>query len=194
MPEPTNIRYFKNIKELRKWFEKNHNKQTEQWFGYFKKGSGKTGVSYSEAVDEALCFGWIDGIAKGIDDQRYCQRFTPRKKGSTWSAVNIGKVKGLLKSGRMHEAGLAVFKNRDKSNTNQYSFEQKEIKLTPKLEKIFKANKKAWGYYSKSPPGYKQTSAWLVISAKQEATKMKRLERLIADSEAGLRIKELRRN
>ena len=94
----------------------------------------------------------------------------------------------------MHEAGLTVFKNRDKAKTNQYSFEQKEIKLTPKMEKIFKANKKAWEFYNKMPPGYRRTSAWLVISAKQEATKMKRLERLIADSEAGLRIKELRRD
>lgn len=188
----TEVKFFKNIKELRKWFEKNHNKLTEQWFGFYKKGSGKTGVTYPEAVDEALCFGWIDGIAKGIDEKCYKQRFTPRKKGSTWSAVNTGKVKVLIKSSRMHEAGLAVFKNRDKNKTNQYSFEQKEIKLTTQMEKIFKANKKAWEYYSKSPPGYRRTAAWLVISAKREETKLKRLERLITDSEAGLRIKELR--
>jgi uncharacterized protein YdeI (YjbR/CyaY-like superfamily) len=185
--------FFKNTKELCKWFEKNHDKLTEQWFGYYKKGSGKTGVTYFEAVDEALCFGWIDGLTKGINDKCYKQRFTPRKKGSTWSAVNIKKVKGLIKSGRMHEAGLTVFKNRDKVKTNQYSFEQKEIKLTPKMEKMFKFNKKAWEFYSKSPPGYRRTSAWLVISAKRDETKLKRLERLIADSEAGLRIKELRR-
>jgi len=188
------VKFFKNTKELRKWFEKNHNKLTEQWFGYYKKGSGKKGVTYPEAVDEALCFGWIDGIAKGIDEKCYKQRFTPRKKGSTWSAVNIGKVKDLIKSGRMHEAGLIVFKNRDKKNTNQYSFEQSEIKLTPQMEKVFKANKKAWEFYSKSPPGYRRTSAWLVISAKRDETKMNRLKRLIADSEAGLRIKELRRS
>jgi uncharacterized protein YdeI (YjbR/CyaY-like superfamily) len=192
MPEPHNIKYFKSAKDLRKWFEKNHNKLTEQWIGLYKKGSGKPSVTYSECVDLALCFGWIDGIAKGIDEEKYCQRFTPRKKGSTWSAVNLGKIKELTKKGLMHEAGLKCFNERDRSKTNQYSFEQKELKLPPAFEKKFKANKKAWETFQKMAPRYRRTSSWWVISAKQEETRLRRLETLIADSEAGVKIKPLR--
>lgn len=192
MPEPHNIKYFKSAIDLRKWFEKNHNKLTEQWIGLYKKVSGKPGVTYGECVDLALCFGWIDGIAKGIDEEKYCQRFTPRKKGSTWSAVNLGKIKELTKRGLMHESGLKRFNERDRSKTNQYSFEQKELKLPPAFEKKFKANKKAWEKYQNMAPGYRRTSAWWVISAKQEETRLRRLGTLIADSEAGLKIKPLR--
>jgi uncharacterized protein YdeI (YjbR/CyaY-like superfamily) len=192
MPEPHNIKYFKTAGELRKWFEKNHNKLTEQWVGLYKKGYESKGVTYLEAVDAALCFGWIDGITKRIDGEKYCQRFTPRKKTSTWSAVNILKVNDLTKKGLMHEAGLKAFNERDRSRTSLYSFEQKEIKLPPAYEKKFKANKKAWGSYQKMPPGYRRISAWWVISAKQEETRLRRLDTLIADSEAGVKIKPLR--
>lgn len=193
MPEPTNVKFFKSHGELKKWFLKNHNKLEELWLGIYKKGSGKQSVTYDEAVNEALCFGWIDGIAKGIDSEKYCQRFTPRKAKSVWSAINIKKVEAMIKSRKMMPAGLKAFKERDKSLTNQYSFEQEKIKLPAKYEKIFKRSKKAWENFNRMPPGYRRTAAWLVISAKQEATRLRRLEELIKDSEAGRKIKQLRR-
>ena len=191
--KPYNIKYFKSQAELRKWFMKNHSKLTEQWVGIYKKGSGKPTVTYSEAVDEALCFGWIDGIAKGLDDKKYCQRFTPRKPKSIWSAINIKKIGELIKRGRMTPAGLKKFNERDKSLPSQYSFEQEKVKLPAELEKKFKTNKKAWKNFNAMPPGYRRTATWYVISPKQEATRLRRLEALIADSEAGRKIKQLRR-
>jgi len=188
MPEPVNIKFFRDQKELRKWFEKNHNKKDELWLGYYKKSAGKASVSYKESVDTALCFGWIDGIAKGIDEEKYSQRYTPRRKKSIWSAVNIKKVEALTKVGLMHEAGLAAFNNRDKKMAGLYSSEQKEIKFTPALLKLMKANRKAWVYFSKAPPGYRKTATWWVISAKQEETRLRRMKTLIADSAAGRRI------
>ncbi len=188
MPEPVKITFFKDQKALRKWFEKNHNKKDELWLGYFKKSSGKASVSYQGSVDTALCFGWIDGIAKGIDEEKYSQRYTPRRKKSIWSAVNIKKVEALTKAGLMHEAGLEAFNNRDKKMAGLYSNEQTEIKFTPVLLKLLKSNKKAWEYFSKAPPGYRKTATWWVISAKHEETRLRRMKTLIADSAAGRRI------
>jgi uncharacterized protein YdeI (YjbR/CyaY-like superfamily) len=188
MPEPTNIEFFKTTAALRKWLEKNHNKKDELWMGYYKKSSGKQGVIYKQALDVMLCFGWIDGISKGIDDEKYCQRYTPRRAKSIWSAVNIKKIEELSKAGMMHEAGLAAFNNRDKKLAGLYSFEQKEIKMPTVFLKMLKANKKAWEYFSKMPPGYRKTATWWVISAKQEETKLRRIRTLIADSEAGRKI------
>lgn len=189
----SDIIYFKNTKELRKWFEKNHDKLNEQWFGIYKKGSDKTGVTYMEAVEAALCYGWIDGLIKGINEKSYSQRFTPRRKGSIWSAINIAKVKSLTEKGLMHEAGLKAFNERDIKKQGLYSFEQKEeIKLPAAYLKKIKANKKAWEYYSKRPPGYKRISSWWIISAKQEETRLRRLDALIRDSAAGQKIGLLR--
>lgn len=188
MPEPTNIKFFETTDALRKWIEKNHNKKDELWMGYYKKSSGKQGVTYKQALDVMLCFGWIDGIAKGIDEEKYCQRYTPRRARSIWSAVNIKKIAELTKAGLMHEAGLAAFNNRDKKLAGLYSFEQKEINFTPALLKMLKANKKAWENFSKMPPGYRRTATWWVISAKQEETRQRRMKTLILDSEAGRRI------
>jgi uncharacterized protein YdeI (YjbR/CyaY-like superfamily) len=188
MPEPVNIKFFKDQQSLRKWFEKNHDKKDELWLGYYKKSSGRKSVTYKESVDTALCFGWIDGIAKGIDEEKYCQRYTPRRKGSIWSAVNIKKIEELTRAGLMHKAGLEKFNSRDQSKTNLYSFEQSEIKLPPAYQKMIKANKKAWEYFSKAPPGYRRTSTWWVISAKQEETRLRRLKTLIKDSAAGRKI------
>lgn len=192
MPEPKDIKFFKTEEALRKWLEKNHNKKEELWLGYYKKSSGKPSVTYSQSVEQALCYGWIDGIVKGIDDEKYCQRYTPRRPKSIWSAVNIKKVKELINSRKMTPAGLKVFNERDKARTNLYSFEQKKHELPAKYERIFKANKKAWTNFQKMPPSYRKPAIWWVISAKQEATQIRRLETLIADSEAGLRIKHLR--
>lgn len=191
--EPGKITYFKTPAALRKWFGKNHGKKPELWIGYYKKGSGKKSVTYKEALDEALCFGWIDGIAKGIDENKYCQRWTPRRANSIWSAVNIKKVTALIESGKMTPAGLKRFNERDVKRTNLYSFEQKSHELPAPLEKKFKANKKAWANFQAMVPSYKKPALWWVISAKQEATQLRRLETLIADSEAGRPIKQLAR-
>lgn len=185
---PTNIKFFKTQDALRKWLEKNHNKKDELWLGYYKKTSGKQSVTYAQAVDEAICFGWIDGIAKGIDEEKYCQRYTPRRPKSIWSAVNIKKVTELTKVGRMHEAGLKTFNNRDLNQAGLYSFEQKEITMPSAYIRKFKANKKAWAYFSNMPKGYQKTATWWVISAKQEATRLRRLDTLIKDSEARRKI------
>ena len=186
--EPKNIKFFKTQAAFRVWLEKNHNKKDELWLGYYKKASGKTSVTYKQALEEVLCFGWIDGISRSIDEEKYCQRYTPRRKGSIWSAVNIKKAEELIKNGKMHSSGLHVYKNRDPKKAGLYSFEQKEIKFPSALLKMLKANKKAWENYSKMPPGYRKTSTWWVISAKQEETRQRRMKTLIADSEAGRRI------
>ena len=186
--EPKNIKFFKTQAAFRVWLEKNHDKEDELWLGYYKKASGKTSVTYKEALEEVLCFGWIDGISRSIDEEKYCQRYTPRRKGSIWSAVNIKKAEELIKNGKMHSTGLNVYKNRDPKKAGLYSFEQKEIKFPPALLKMLKANKKAWEYFSQLPPGYRKTSTWWVISAKHEETRQRRMKTLIADSEAGRRI------
>lgn len=183
--------FFPTHSDLRKWFEENHDKTDELWVGYFKKNTGKPSVSWPESVDEALCFGWIDGIRKSIDDERYKIRFTPRRKGSTWSAVNTKRIKELIKLGLVKPAGLKVFNNRDKKKTERYSFEQVTVKLPFEFEKKIKANKKAWNYFQKLPPSSKKLSIWWVISAKKEDTKMRRLNTLIKCSEEGRKIPPL---
>ncbi len=185
--------FFKTQADVRAWFEKNHDTTTEFLIGFYKKDSGKGGITYQNALDEALCFGWIDGIRKAYDEHSYTIRFTPRKKRSIWSAVNIEHATRLEQAGKMHAAGLAAFHGRDKKLTNQYSFENKERKLDAAHEKLFRANKKAWAWFSKQAPSYQHAASWWVISAKQEATRVKRLETLIRDSEAGVKVAPLRR-
>jgi uncharacterized protein YdeI (YjbR/CyaY-like superfamily) len=185
--------FFSKPFDFRKWLEKNHAKETELLVGFYKVSSGKPSITWPESVDEALCFGWIDGVRKSIDDESYTIRFTPRKPGSIWSAVNIKKVAELTKKGLMHPAGLAAFEKRKDYKSAVYSFEQKEISLG-EYEKKLKANKKAWSFWSTQAPSYRKAATWWVISAKQEATRAKRLATLITDSEAGLRIAQMRRD
>ena len=175
--------FFKSLNELHKWFQKNHGKTSEVWIGFYKVNSGKKGISYKEAVDEALCFGWIDGIRKGLDKESYVNRFTPRKKSSNWSHVNIKRINELIEEGRVQPVGLAVFKERTKERSGLYSFEQNSHKLSPAFEKKFKVNKKAWNYFTSKAPWYQRTSIHWVMSAKQEATMLRRLDTLINDSE-----------
>jgi uncharacterized protein YdeI (YjbR/CyaY-like superfamily) len=145
-------------------------------------------------VDEALCFGWIDGLRKSLDDVSYAIRFTPRKARSTWSVVNVERAEALTREGRMWPAGLAAFEARTEDNTGVYSHEQEEApELDPEQERRFRANKKAWAFFQTQPAGYKQTAIWLVVSAKREATREKRLTTLIEDSAAGRRIRQLTR-
>ena len=194
MPTATNITFFKTPATLRIWFEKNHDRVEELWIGFYKKDAGKTAATYKEALDEALCFGWIDGIRKSVDEISYTNRFTPRKKKSTWSAINIKRAGELKKLKLMKPSGIKAFNERDFKSTNLYSFEQeKKPKLPVAFLRQFKSNKKAWKYFSSQPPWYQRTSIWLVISATQEKTKLKRLNELIMYSENETTIPQLTR-
>jgi uncharacterized protein YdeI (YjbR/CyaY-like superfamily) len=185
MPEP---RYFRSPSEFRRWLEKSHAKADELLVGFHKKGTGKPSMTWPEAVDEALCFGWIDGIRKGVDEERYTIRFTPRKPTSNWSAINIRRMGELEGLGRITDAGRAAFAKRSEKRSAIYSYENKPEKLPATLEKRFRANKKAWTFFSDQPPGYRRVALYWVLSAKKAETRERRLGTLIADSAAGRRL------
>ncbi len=187
-------KFFAEPLAFREWLEENHHQAQELWVGFYKKGSGRPSITWPEAVDEALCFGWIDGIRKSIDATSYTIRLTPRKPRSTWSAVNIRRVQELIEAGRMQPAGLEAFAKREEDHSRQYSFEQGEVALGEEFEATFRANEKAWAFFASQPPSYRKTTTWWVISAKQEETRRRRLATLIEDSEAGERIAPLRRD
>jgi uncharacterized protein YdeI (YjbR/CyaY-like superfamily) len=180
--------FFGTPAEFRKWLEKNHEKEKEIIVIFCKKSSGKPSMDWSESVDQALCYGWIDGVRHSIDGDSYSIRFTPRKPTSIWSSVNIKKIEDLTKKRLMKPAGIAAFEKRTESRSAIYSFENEARTLAPLYEKQFKANKKAWAFFSAQPPGYKKLNIFRVMSAKQEKTQLSRLEKLIAQSEAGKRI------
>jgi uncharacterized protein YdeI (YjbR/CyaY-like superfamily) len=178
--------FFKSTTELHRWFRKNHQTEQELWVGLYKKASGKPSITWPEVVDEALCWGWIDGVRKSIDTESYMNRLTPRKPRSNWSLKNINRVKELIAEGRLQPAGLAAFEARTGDRSGVYSYEQrKAAKLSPEQEKQFRANPKAWDYWQAQPPSYRKACAWWVISAKREETRQSRLERLIEDSGTG---------
>jgi uncharacterized protein YdeI (YjbR/CyaY-like superfamily) len=184
--------YFESPAALRAWLEEHHETATEVFVGYWKKATGKPSLVWSEAVDEALCFGWIDSVARGVDDERYAQRFTPRKNVSNWSAVNIAKVARLRAEGRMRPAGEAAFGLRRDDKTAIYSYEQrKNPQLEPDEQAQLEADAAAWAFFSCKPPSYRKPALWWVISAKKPETRARRLATLIADSAAGRTIKPL---
>ena len=189
--DKTKLHFFRSTAALRTWFEKNGSKSDEIWVGFYKKDSGKSGITYAEALDEALCFGWIDGIRKSLDDVSYVNRFTPRRARSVWSRVNIAKVKALIDAGRMTRAGLAEYEKRSGEATAPYSFEQDKVQFSPKQEKEFRSNRPAWKFFESQPPYYRRVATWWVTSAKREETQARRLERLIDESLAGRRIGSL---
>ncbi len=152
------------------------------WVGFYKKGSGKPSITWPESVDEALCFGWIDGVRKSMGEESYTIRFTPRKDGSIWSAVNIKRAGELIKEGLMQPAGLRAFEDRREDRERRYAYEQQGSKLSDEYEEKFKADPKAWSFYQSQAPWYQRTTAWWVMSAKKEETRLKRLDQLIADS------------
>ena len=176
------ITHFKSASEFRRWLELNYARTGELWVRFFKKNSGKVGLTYAEAVDEALCFGWIDGLKKRVDELSYTHRFSPRKPKSNWSKINIQHVARLEKAGRMTAAGLKVFEARDPRKCNSYSFENAPRKLAAADEKRFRANKSAWNFFQQQPPGYQRLAIWWIVSAKKEDTRARRLVQLIADS------------
>ena len=185
MSRPT---FFKTQSELRKWFTKNHKKVSELWIGFYNAKSGKTAATYKQALDEALCFGWIDGTRKNVDTESYTNRFTPRKAKSYWSDVNTKRAKKLIQLGRMHSAGLKAFKARDKRDTKKYSFERAKAEIGGIYAKRFKENKKAWDFFHAQPPYYKKIFSWWVVGAKKEETRLKRLEALLSASAKGKRL------
>lgn len=185
--------FFPSASEFRTWLKTEGKKRTELWVGLYKKESGKASITYPEAVDEALCFGWIDGLRKSISADAYTIRFTPRKPKSQWSAVNINRVQELAHSGRMDPAGLKAFEGAAEQ-PRKYSYEQRNRAQFPAPdEKRFRANRKAWEFFQSQPPWYRRTATYWVISAKKEGTRQRRLAALIADCERGRPIKALAR-
>jgi uncharacterized protein YdeI (YjbR/CyaY-like superfamily) len=184
--------YFTSPDELRDWFDANHETATELWHGSYKKATGKPTVTWSEAVDEALCVGWIDSVRYSLDPERSAQRFTPRRKGSNWSAVNIAKIKALTEAGRMKPAGLAAFEARTEARSAIYSYEQRHLAaLDPDEDAAFRANEEAWDRFQALPPSYRRTAIYWVVTAKKSETRVRRLATLIEDSAAGRRLKHL---
>lgn len=180
--------FFKTPAEFRAWLKKHHQAANELWVGYYRKDSGKPSITWQESVDEALCFGWIDGIRKRVNDQAYTNRFTPRRAGSNWSAINIGRVGELSKQKRMAPAGLAAFAKRTEKKSRIYNYEQKDIPdFSPEIEKQFKKNKKAWQFFLTLPPYYRKGETRWITSAKQEETRQRRLDKVIAACESGRR-------
>ena len=177
--------FFSKQFDFRKWLQKNHKKETELLVGFYKVNSGKLSMTWPQSVDEALCFGWIDGVRKSIDKESYQIRFTQRKPTSIWSAINIKKIEELTKQGLMQQAGFASFEKRTENKSKIYSHEKEVVEFTKTFKNQFKENKKAWEYFQSLAPSYRKISTHWVISAKQEATQIKRLNELIADSEAG---------
>jgi uncharacterized protein YdeI (YjbR/CyaY-like superfamily) len=189
------VTYFAGAKEFRVWLERNHHRATELLVGYHKVGTGVPSMTWSESVDEALCFGWIDGVRRRVDADRYCIRFTPRKPASNWSAVNVRRVGELMMEGRVKPAGLAAFEawKARGGDVAGYSYEERQSQqLDPPAARAFRANKKAWAFFQSQPPGYRGTAIFWVVSAKREETRARRLATLIDDSAHGRRLAQLR--
>ena len=186
--------FFPKPTAFRAWLEKNHASAPELLVGFHKKGSGKPSITWPEAVDEALCFGWIDGVRTRIDETSYTVRFTPRQRRSTWSAVNIQRAKELERLGRMHPAGRSAFERRTDDRSAIYSYEQRHnARLNAAQERELRANARAWNFFNAQPPSYRKAAIWWIVSAKREETKAKRLARLIEDSAHGRTIPPLTR-
>ena len=181
-------RFFTKANQFRDWLEKNHETESELLVGFRKVKSGKSSMRWSESVDQALCYGWIDGVRKRIDDNSYSIRFTPRRQGSIWSSINIAKVADLKKRGLMRPAGTRAFEKRSDTKSAIYSYEKISESLNPEYEKVFRQNEKAWKFFSQQPPGYRRTATHFVMTAKKEETRISRLHRLILASEIGKRL------
>lgn len=181
-------RFFSSPDQFREWLQRNHDSKTELLVGFHKKSSGKKSLTYAEALDEALCYGWIDGVRKNIDETSYTIRFTPRKARSIWSNVNVNHVERLTKEGRMQPPGIAAYERRDPKRTGIYAFENRPREFAPAYEKTFRQNKKAWKFYEELPPSLKRVLVFWVMEAKKEETQLKRLNKLIESSEKGVRL------
>ncbi|MEY3441911.1 MAG: hypothetical protein RLZZ519_192 [Bacteroidota bacterium] len=188
--EPT---YFATPEDFRNWFLVNHLHEKELVVGYYKKGSKIQSIDWPQSVDQALCFGWIDGVRRSVDANRYSIRFTPRRKNSIWSSVNLKRIVELDEMGLLTDAGRKVWEERNPEKCEVYSFEQQSHGLSPQYEAQFQANADAWANFNRMIPSYKKPAMWWVMSAKQVATQEKRLAILIECSEANRKIPSLRR-
>jgi uncharacterized protein YdeI (YjbR/CyaY-like superfamily) len=187
------VQFFRSPAALQKWFAKHHATSQGLWVGYFKVGTGKASITWPESVDEALCVGWIDGIRKSVDASSYAIRFTPRKRTSVWSAVNIKRAQALMEEGRMQPEGLRAFEARKENRSGIYSYEQRTPELPDPYGKLLRKNKAAWDHFHAQAPWYRKTVCWWVVSAKKEETRLKRLGELIECSASGITIPQLTR-
>jgi uncharacterized protein YdeI (YjbR/CyaY-like superfamily) len=190
----TSPAFFATQLKWRAWLDRNHDTAAELWVGFYKKGTGRPSITWPEAVDEALCFGWIDSVRKSVDAESYTNRFTPRRAGSTWSAVNIHRANELTDLRLMRPAGMKAFEARADERSAIYSYEQRRrAKLDPAQERQFRSNRGAWSFFESQPASYRRSATWWVISAKRGETKARRLAQLIDDSEHGRTIPPLTR-
>jgi uncharacterized protein YdeI (YjbR/CyaY-like superfamily) len=180
-------RFFRTAEDLRTWLTKNHDSAPELWIGFYKKASGKKGIAYKDAVDQALCFGWIDGVRRGIDEVSYTTRFSRRVPKSPWSRINIARVKELKKLGLMAKPGIDTFERRDKASAG-YSYEDGPHELGPEYVKEFRKRKGPWTFFESQPAGYKRAACHWVMTAKRDDTRRRRLTQLIEDSANGRRL------
>ena len=181
-------KFFRTPAHFRTWLEKNHATATELWVGFYTKDSGKPSITWPESVDQALCFGWIDGIRKRVDETSYQIRFTPRRRGSIWSAINIERAKELVRHKQMRPTGLKAFAARIENKSGIYSYEQRSTELSEPYAKLLKKNKAASKFFDKQPTSYRKMIGWWIISAKKEETRMVRLAKLISESAKGKRL------
>ena len=181
-------KFFRTPTDFETWLEKNHATATELWVGFYKRGSGKLSITWPESVDQALCFGWIDGIRKRIDEISYQIRFTPRRRGSIWSAINIKRADELVRQKQMRPGGFKAFASRIENKSGIYSYEQRSTELTEPYAQLLKKNKTASNFFEKQPPSYRKMISWWIVSAKKEATRMARLAKLIGESAKGKRL------
>jgi uncharacterized protein YdeI (YjbR/CyaY-like superfamily) len=187
--EQKEVSFFSTPVEFRKWLRRYHETAKELWVGFHKKHTGRPSMTWPESVDEALCCGWIDGIRKRIDEDSYVIRFTPRRRGSIWSAVNIRRAIFLVKEHRMQPAGIAAFEARSENKSGIYSYEQRSEQLPEPFAGTLRKNVQAWQFFQAQPPSYRKAVGWWVVSAKKEETRRKRLEKLIAASARGRRLR-----
>ena len=183
-----NAEFFKSQGDFRKWLAKNHSTRSELWLGMYKKTSGKGGITYKQALDEALCFGWIDGVRKSLNDEAFAQRFTPRKAKSYWSVVNTKRAKELIAEKRMKAPGLKAFEARDPAATARYSFEREKPEFERAQLREFKQHKDAWRFFETQSPSYRRLATFWIVSAKKPETRTQRLDRLIAACAVGKRL------
>jgi uncharacterized protein YdeI (YjbR/CyaY-like superfamily) len=187
--KPRTVTFFQSPSDLRKWFEKNHATAPELWVRFYKKDSGRASITWPESVDEALCFGWIDGIRKSVDEVSYKIRFAPRRRGSIWSAVNIKRATALTDERRMRPTGVKAFAARRENKSGIYAYEQRHAELEEPYNGMLKKNKAAWDFFQARPPSYRKTLSWWIVSAKKEETRLKRLEKLMEESARGRRMR-----
>lgn len=185
---PENVIFFDTASDFRSWLAKNHDTTSFRWVGFYKKSAGRSAMAYTDAVEEALCFGWIDGQLGGIDEHSHAIRFTPRRAGSIWSNVNVRRMNGLIEAGRVEKSGFAAFEARSDDRTGVYSSENPPLEFTAELEARFQRHGAAWDFWSQQPPGYRRQMTWWVMNAKREETRSRRMDALIEQHGTGERV------